>query len=180
MRSQICSSCGANDLYEKDGYYICRYCNTKHRITRDDLAPKSSSISLNEDVARLLQKCKDDPTNAERYARLILEMDANNAEAKEYLKKESNSGGCYVATAVYGSYDCPEVWTLRRFRDYSLAETLCGRAFIQVYYVVSPALVKLFGETKWFRAFGKQRLDRLVQSLQRKGFESTPYEDKHW
>ena len=26
----------------------------------------------------------------------------------------SNSGGCYVATAVYGSYDCPEVWTLRR------------------------------------------------------------------
>ena len=27
----------------------------------------------------------------------------------------SSSGrGCYVATAVYGSYDCPEVWTLRR------------------------------------------------------------------
>lgn len=24
-----------------------------------------------------------------------------------------NSGGCYVATCVYGSYDCPEVWTLR-------------------------------------------------------------------
>src|SRR5699024_12626084 len=24
-----------------------------------------------------------------------------------------SSGGCYVATAVYGSYDCPEVWTLR-------------------------------------------------------------------
>ena len=27
----------------------------------------------------------------------------------------SSSGGCYVATAVYGSYDCPQVWTLRRF-----------------------------------------------------------------
>ena len=34
-----------------------------------------------------------------------------------------NSGGCYVATAVYGSYDCPEVWTLRRYRDYTLAAT---------------------------------------------------------
>ena len=28
----------------------------------------------------------------------------------------SSSGGCYIATCVYGSYDCPEVWTLRRFR----------------------------------------------------------------
>ncbi len=35
-------------------------------------------------------------------------------------EKSRNSGkknGCYIATCVYGSYDCPEVWTLRRFRD---------------------------------------------------------------
>ena len=31
--------------------------------------------------------------------------------------------GCYVATCVYGSYDCPEVWILRRFRDESLERT---------------------------------------------------------
>ena len=43
----------------------------------------------------------------------------------------SSSGGCYVATAVYGSYDCPQVWTLRRYRDYTLAETWYGRAFIR-------------------------------------------------
>lgn len=42
-----------------------------------------------------------------------------------YYRGRSRSGryytrkGCYVATCVYGSYDCPEVWTLRRFRDYS-------------------------------------------------------------
>lgn len=39
--------------------------------------------------------------------------------------------GCYVATAVYHSYNCPQVWTLRRFRDGVLAEhctagPLCG------------------------------------------------------
>ena len=32
------------------------------------------------------------------------------------------TGGCYVATAVYGSYDCPQVWTLRRYRDDILAK----------------------------------------------------------
>jgi len=178
MKIQACSSCGANDLYEKDGYYICRYCDTKHRITKDDIAPRTSNIALNEDVARLLQKCKDEPTNAGRYAKLILEMDANNTEARKYLEKESN-GGCYVATAVYGSYDCPEVWTLRRFRDYSLAEIWYGRAFIRVYYAVSPVLVKRFGNNKWFKTFGKQSLDKLVCNLQRKGFESTPYQDNN-
>ena len=44
-----------------------------------------------------------------------------------------SSGGCYIATAVYGSYDCPQVWTLRRFRDFKLAKSLGGRIFIKLY-----------------------------------------------
>ena len=27
---------------------------------------------------------------------------------------------------IYGSYDCPEVWTLRRYRDKFLSETWYG------------------------------------------------------
>ena len=42
-----------------------------------------------------------------------------NVIADEEISNPS-SGPCYVATAVYGSYDCPEVWTLRRFRDVCL------------------------------------------------------------
>ena len=91
-----------------------------------------------------------------------------------------NSGGCYVATAVYGSYDCPEVWTLRRYRDYTLAETWYGRAFIRTYYAVSPTLVNWFGHTDWFKNMWKGKLDRMVSNLHKKGVESTPYEDKEW
>ena len=94
--------------------------------------------------------------------------------------KPQKSGGCYVATAVYGSYDCPEVWTLRRFRDYTLAETWYGRAFIKVYYAISPTLVKWFGETKWFKALWKGKLDRLVNKLRSEGVEDTPYEDRNY
>ena len=61
------------------------------------------------------------------------------------------TGGCYVATAVYRSYDCPQVWTLRRFRDNTLAATWYGRAFIRAYYAVSPTLVRWFGKTRWFQ-----------------------------
>ena len=89
-------------------------------------------------------------------------------------------GGCYVATAVYGSYDCPEVWTLRRYRDYELAETLHGRLFIKAYYAISPTIVKWFGDTAWFKKMWKGKLDRMVSNLQQKGFENTPYEDRKW
>ena len=108
------------------------------------------------------------------------------AKANEYrqyvseLETKKQKQGCYVATAVYGSYDCPQVWTLRRFRDYTLAETWYGRAFIRTYYAISPTLVKWFGNTGWFRKIWKGKLDRMVARLQEKGIESTPYEDKNW
>ena len=100
-------------------------------------------------------------------------------EEPDYTPPEK-SGGCYVATAIYGSYDCPEVWTLRRYRDDTLARTWYGRAFIHTYYAISPTLVKLFGHTKWFKKMWQGKLDRMVAKLQAKGVESTPYEDRNW
>ena len=107
-------------------------------------------------------------SRTERYRQLM-------TEGKE--SKEGN-GGCYIATCVYGSYDCPEVWTLRRFRDYKLEESWAGRAFIRVYYAVSPKIVKLFGKTKWFNHFWRGKLDCMVERLQKAGYEDTPYYDR--
>ncbi|MBQ3549891.1 MAG: ankyrin repeat domain-containing protein [Clostridia bacterium] len=100
-----------------------------------------------------------------------------------YLEKgnsPASSGCCYVATCVYGSYDCPEVWTLRRFRDNKLAETWYGRAFVKTYYAISPTLVKWFGHTEWFKRMWRGTLDRMVKNLQEQGFEDTPYNDRQW
>lgn len=93
--------------------------------------------------------------------------------------KGAETNGCYIATCVYGSYDCPQVWTLRRFRDYTLDETWYGRLFIKCYYAISPTLVKWFGETKWFRSFWKYKLDKMVTNLNRKGVNDTYYYDKY-
>lgn len=93
-------------------------------------------------------------------------------------KKEAGSGGCYIATAVYGSYDCPEVWTLRRFRDEKLLETAPGRLFVKAYYTVSPSVVKVFGETRWFNQFWRRNLDKMVTRLKRNGYKDTPYNDR--
>ena len=85
---------------------------------------------------------------------------------------------CYIATCVYGSYDCPELWTLRRFRDFYLYEHFLGRLFIKVYYTTSPVLVKLFGNTRWFKTIWKKFLNKFVKKLNDGGYKDTPYNDK--
>ena len=90
----------------------------------------------------------------------------------------SSSGGCYIATCVYGSYDCPEVWTLRRYRDDVLAATWYGRILIQMYYKISPTIVKWFGNMKCFKVFWRKKLDRKIANLRIHGVQDTPYQDK--
>lgn len=104
----------------------------------------------------------------------------NTTYITELINKHQNTsakGSCYVATAVYGSYDCPQVWTLRRYRDNALSNTWYGRAFVKVYYTVSPTVVRLFGKTKWFNNFWRFKLDKLVNELKNSGVEDTPYTD---
>lgn len=95
-------------------------------------------------------------------------------------KEDKPGDGCYVATCAYGSYDCPEVWTLRRFRDFALAKTVPGRAFIRAYYALSPKLVDRFGKYDWFKAACLKPLNAFVAWLNGRGFDSSPYEDRNW
>lgn len=129
------------------------------------------------------------------YARCIRNPYINRQKSKDYVNKMKTytlqkeryygqpipkikvDGECYVATCVYGSYDCPQVWTLRRYRDNMLAKTWYGRAFIRTYYAISPTIVKWFGDTTWFKKMWKGRLDKIVYTLNKNGVEDTPYED---
>ena len=187
MKAFICEACGSNDFHEENGYRICNHCGTKHVITAEDQRIIQSTIDLQDDVTRLLEKCRTEPERAKKYAQRILEIDPNNTEAARILVSnlqkdygQNSNSGCYVATAVYGSYDCPQVWTLRRYRDYTLAETWYGRAFIHSYYAVSPTLVKWFGKTHWFKNMWKPKLDRMVKRLNDEGVADTPYQDRQW
>ena len=96
----------------------------------------------------------------------------------KFGKKRRKKKGCYVATSVYGSYDCPEVWVLRRYRDTVLDNHIMGKLFIHSYYAISPLLVSLFGSFSWWNRLFKKRLDKLVVKLKAKGFSDTPYKDK--
>jgi hypothetical protein len=105
---------------------------------------------------------------------------SNSYSGGSYSYGRSYSSGCYIATCVYGSYDCPQVWILRRYRDEKLGSSWFGKIFIKIYYAISPTLVKIFGKTRWFKKIWKKYLDKKVQKLKDSGYESTPYMDKNW
>jgi hypothetical protein len=102
--------------------------------------------------------------------------DVHVPDKREAAGKAPKSG-CYIATAVYGSYDCPSVWVLRRYRDNTLKQSASGRAFIKLYYAISPKLIKIFGRVQWFNGFWTKRLDKKVKRLKARGFADTPYKD---
>ena len=137
------------------------------------------SVDCHDRTARGLTE-RDSHASREKMYQYCLKIKQYDPSCRLPLDPNSKSGGCYIATSVYGAYDCPQVWTLRRFRDYTLAKTWYGRAFIHTYYAISPTLVKWFGHTEWFKKLWKGKLDRMVANLNAKGVEDTPYEDKDW
>lgn len=72
---------------------------------------------------------------------------------------------CYVATLVYGNYEHPNVQVLRKFRDEKLLNSKFGKKFIDIYYYLSPILVKRI-KTKYFiQRIIREVLNQIVRII---------------
>lgn len=93
---------------------------------------------------------------------------SNTSTTSSQQTQPAKKEGCYIATAVYGSYDAPEVITLRRFRDETLRNSAFGRWFIRTYYRLSPPVAEKLKNAKRINAFVRSILDKWVERLNRK------------
>ena len=82
-----CVYCGSTSLIEEYGYVVCTYCRSKHVPEVDEVPAAQTTIQLASDIDALLHKCRQDPSNAHRYASLILDIDPTNTEALRFLRE---------------------------------------------------------------------------------------------
>ena len=66
---------------------------------------------------------------------------------------DSGGGGCFIATAAYGSLMAPHVKILRDFRDRILLQNSIGKGFVGLYYTYSPPIADFIAKHDSMRAF---------------------------
>ncbi len=83
----------------------------------------------------------------------------------ESIKQEGKKGACYIATAVYGSYDAPEVLLFRSFRDRVMLRSWWGKPLVRIYYFCSPPLAKRLKNMPRINGLVRRGLDRWAEKL---------------
>lgn len=176
------------EVAEENSFRLCEILKTFESLKLKSIGVAAFMNCTNLTTVNCPNAILEVEKNAKRYNNFVGCENLNDitlsstVDTSKIIKKElpQGSGGCYVATCVYGSYDCPEVWTLRRYRDNTLASTWYGRVFIKTYYAISPTFVKWFGNASWFKYLCKGKLDKMINKLQSQGVDATPYEDSEW
>ncbi|HAS53855.1 MAG TPA: hypothetical protein DCS42_06850, partial [Nitrospiraceae bacterium] len=77
----------------------------------------------------------------------------------------AKGGGCFIATAAYGSYLDPHVRVLRNFRDRHLVTNAPGRAFVKGYYAYSPPIAEYIARHEALRAAVRTVLTPVVDAV---------------
>jgi Leucine-rich repeat (LRR) protein len=79
-------------------------------------------------------------------------------------------GGCFIATAAYGTSTAEELNTLRAFRDEVLLENSLGSQLVAFYYEVSPPVADFISEHESLRTLVRELLvdpvARLVEATE--------------
>jgi uncharacterized repeat protein (TIGR02543 family) len=82
----------------------------------------------------------------------------------------ASGGGCFVATAAYGSPTAEQLNVLREFRDAVLLESTAGSQFVTLYYKLSPPVADFISGNSFLRTLVRELLvDPVVWMVEATG-----------
>jgi hypothetical protein len=87
---------------------------------------------------------------------------------KGHYRKRKDKNGCFIATAAFGSPMTQELNILRKWRDQELLNTYIGRAFVGIYYSISPPIAEYIEKSDSRRSIARFFLNPLVAIIKRK------------
>ena len=87
-----------------------------------------------------------------------------------HIPSPSGSGGCFIATAAYGTPAAEQIDLLREFRDVVLLRSTVGSQFVALYYWLSPPIADFVSGTEFLRTLVRELLvDPIVWVVQARG-----------
>jgi hypothetical protein len=80
------------------------------------------------------------------------------------------SGGCFIATAAYGTPTAEQIDVLREFRDVVLMESTAASQFVTLYYQLSPPVADVISRSSFLRTLVRELLvDPVVWAVEATG-----------
>ncbi|MGC8817379.1 MAG: CFI-box-CTERM domain-containing protein [Candidatus Hadarchaeum sp.] len=83
------------------------------------------------------------------------------------LNLERRGGGCFIATAAFGTSMAHEINVLRSFRDNYLMRESAGRLFVSLYYRTSPTIARMISRSKTLKFITRVLLTPIVKAVQK-------------
>jgi hypothetical protein len=82
----------------------------------------------------------------------------------------SRVGGCFIATAAYGTPTAKQIDVLREFRDVVLLKSTVGSQFVALYYQFSPPVADFIAGNELLRTLVRELLvDPIVRVVEATG-----------
>ena len=149
----------------ESGEDSCLFCDYYHLDSQKSIAScELHGVRFWDDFSAGEYVCKK--FNGSNFDTIVDLLKDNSNSSNDTSSKQGNSSsqkeGCYIATAVYGDYNAPEVLVLRKFRDNVLKRSSLGRLFIKAYYAISPRLACKLKSNTFLNSKIKLILDRIV------------------
>lgn len=79
------------------------------------------------------------------------------------------NGRCFIATAAFGGDMAPDVLFLKNFRDRCLLANPPGRAFVRLYYTLSPPIAQIISWNRPLRLIARSAIKTTVFGIKHPG-----------
>ncbi|GEM_PF-2027239 len=168
--SNVVASTGENSYPASEGHTLWKYSNGEY-LPATHLEPGTGYWVWNPDPLEVLHLSipplkENRKTSTRKVSVAKAEPQPPAPPGQALVPSGDSGGGCFIATACFGSPMASQVQILRKFRDQFLMPHWLGKRFVSFYYRHSPAAAGFLRAHPFFRKTVRMMLVPVVRICQ--------------